>query len=227
MTDLSAARLARLAVEALPTDSSVTFPAPRYHGGTTTVSWDPETALAVAGHICQHWGHGIATRRVTVEHERSFVVTLRHEEWYGTYRLRVRKLPEGPQLTELCGHDGCDWEAPAGPGSRCAFHTTDPVPAGKEPTYWGRIAAEAWAAKHNPQGERGRLADNERNGVIIGGIRAGLKKKELHQITGIARTTIDRILDNTLGYQRELERKKTSTPVDAAMEPEDDEYAEM
>ncbi|GAA1011544.1 hypothetical protein [Streptomyces thermogriseus] len=216
VTGLSAARLTRLAAEAFATGGSVSFTAPRYHGGETTVSWAPETAVAVAGHICRSWGReaGVGTRLVAVECERGFAVTLRYTPAAGDgpYRLRAAQPPGEPKVIELCGHDGCDCPAPAGPGTRCAFHVTDPVPAGEERGYWGRLAAEAWAATYNPRGERARLADNERRGVIIGGIVSGLTEEELCRITGIDL----------------LEVKDILGAVPSERPPEDDdEYTEM
>ena len=44
----------------------------------------------------------------------------------------------------------------------------------------------AWAAEHHAVGSR-------RDGVVRAAIDAGLSKSEVHRLTGIARTTIDRI----------------------------------
>jgi hypothetical protein len=45
----------------------------------------------------------------------------------------------------------------------------------------------AWAAEHDAAGSR-------RDEVVQAAIDAGLRKSEVHRLTGIARTTIDRIL---------------------------------
>ncbi|MEU8480994.1 hypothetical protein [Streptomyces hygroscopicus] len=194
MTDLSAAKLARLAVEALPTDGKVVFTAPKYADrGTAEVAWAPETALAVAGHICQHWGIGVSTRRLIVERYRGFVVTLRYEVWHGTYRLNVAELEDGPQVAELCGRIDCTDPAPAGPSSRCSRHFGDPVPDSQQDTHWAQIAAEAWRAKYPTAGEEKVLLDNARNALVVGALAAGMRPMDLHRAMGIARTTIDRI----------------------------------
>jgi hypothetical protein len=44
----------------------------------------------------------------------------------------------------------------------------------------------AWAAEQDAAGSR-------RDGVVRAAIDAGLRKSEVHRLTGIARTTIDRI----------------------------------
>lgn len=45
------------------------------------------------------------------------------------------------RVVELCGHAFCSNEAPASPGSRCAYHLGDPVPDGCGPDYWLHMAA--------------------------------------------------------------------------------------
>ena len=45
----------------------------------------------------------------------------------------------------------------------------------------------AWAAEHDAVGSR-------RDQVVRAAIDAGLRKSEVHRLTGIARTTIDRIV---------------------------------
>ncbi|MEV7190016.1 hypothetical protein [Kitasatospora sp. NPDC093102] len=195
MTAISAAKLARLAVEALPDADKVAFDAPAYadRQTVTEVRWDPGTALAVAGHICQYWGINAATSRLTVEHRRGFVVTMRYEVWHGTYRLAVGEHEEGPAIVDLCGHTDCVEPAPAGPGSRCCQHFADPVRDGQERTHWARIAAEAWRSEHPTGGEEKVRLDNARNALVLGALAAGMRPTDLHRATGIARTTIDRI----------------------------------
>ncbi|MFE3601333.1 hypothetical protein [Streptomyces sp. NPDC059142] len=206
MTDrqaLSAARLARLAVEALPVDGKVTFGAPRPAGGTAEISWAPETALAAAGHICQHWGDfsGISTRRLALEPARGFSVILRHKTGHGFYRIVVTEDVDGPDVGELCGHAGCPETAPAGAGSRCPDHVTDSVPHGADRAYWGVIAARAWARTCATTGEAGVRNQTRRDGVVSGGIAAGMQKIDIARITGIARTTIDRIIQGPPAVQ--------------------------
>ncbi|MEV8605548.1 hypothetical protein AB0465_37400 [Streptomyces griseoviridis] len=187
---LSAARLARLAVEALPSESRVTFDA-----ADGEITWAPETALAAAGHICQHWGIGVSTRPLTVEAHRlgGITVVLRHEVWHGTYRALVQESPDlGSAIVQLCGHIGCTEEA--APGARCHLHLTDPTPEHYPPTHWAEIAADRWGRRHPTSGENKTLLDNERNQLIRAALDAGMKPIHLHRRTGIARTTIDRVL---------------------------------
>lgn len=199
-TAISAARLARLAVESLPDGPRVAFRAPVFarpgtNRGTIEVSWDPEMALAVAGHICRHWGQGVATARLTIEHWRTGWVSLAHEAWHGSYRLSCARVDAGPQITELCGHIGCMWDAPAGPGSRCPEHFADrQLSDYHPPTHWAEIAAEAWRHQHPTVGEEKSMMDTARRCLVTGAMAVGMEKADLHRITGIARTTIDRIL---------------------------------
>jgi hypothetical protein len=46
----------------------------------------------------------------------------------------------------------------------------------------------AWAAEHD-------AVDSRRDEAVRAAVDAGLSKSEVHRLTGIARTTIDRILD--------------------------------
>ncbi|MFJ1992999.1 RING finger protein [Streptomyces asiaticus] len=159
-------------------------------------NWWPATAYATAGHIAQHWNS--TTAPLTIEDGQFNRVWLRMEAtpMHPAYRLEATQ-GEGtePVTRELCGHTGCREIAPAGPGSRCPKHFTDDTPTGKGATYWAELAATAWAETNSPRGEAVQLADNVRNGIVIGGLEAGMTKHRLHQITGIARTTIDRIIE--------------------------------
>ncbi|MEV8402569.1 hypothetical protein [Streptomyces niveus] len=197
-TKLSAARLARLAVESLPDGPRITFTAPKFLrpdrvGDDVQVSWSAEMALAVAGHICQHWGMGVSTRPLVIESARRSVITLRYEAWHGTYRLAAYFDESRPHIIERCGHSGCQWAAPR-PGARCDEHFTDEVQEHQASTHWAEVAAEEWRRKHPTSGEDKTMLDNERNGLIKAAIGVGMKPMELHRRTGIARSTIDRIL---------------------------------
>lgn len=206
---ISAAKLARLACEALARqdDSGV-----RFNGIAKNTGWCPEVALAVAGHISQHWIHATTKPLHVAQARSSFTTVLSYTDGDRTYRLAVygglyASVVKGEQvLAELCGHDDCFNPAPAGPGSRCFQHTTDPTPRNEDTTYWGRIAAEAWAAHSNPHRPR---ADQERNGVVLGGLASGLGRMDLHKITGMSRSTIDRII---AGFARQETREPAKYP---------------
>jgi hypothetical protein len=202
------ARMSDTPVEGLDPELRLELP------GGGVAKWSPETAIAVAGHIYQHWTQGSGLPLIVERYDR-ITAGLRSQ---GTNRLPSRRIrvSDGPEptITEMCGHEGCDQEAPAGPGSRCTLnHITDRVPRGEDSTYWARIAAEAWAATYNPRGQWAHMHENRRNGIVRAAYLAGMPKTELHQITGIARTTIDRILE-ALGLVNPRPPAPTPPPAD-------------
>jgi hypothetical protein len=166
----------------------------------TTATIKPSTAIALVGHLYQHTPSE-AENPLTVERIVSpWRACLTSNISWKQRRILVGDHTDDPGsesclIEELCGHVGCNEEAPAGPGSRCSVHYTDPVPAGWSTSYWAELGIEAWARAHKETGEEGALVRNRRNGVVLGGVAAGMEKAAIHRLTGIARTTIDRILD--------------------------------
>lgn len=170
------------------------------HGGP--VEWHPLVALAAAGHIVQHWTAGHRYRGpFEIESGRhvghAATLTSPATGTQPALRMEGGGFPDQGDIwvRELCGHTGCTANAPAGPGSRCHDHLGDPAPDGQSATHWAQLAAAAWRRQHPTAGEEARLLDNDRRALITGATRAGLTKMELHRATGIARTTIDRIID--------------------------------
>lgn len=166
--------------------------------------WTAQDAIAVAGHIAQHWA-GLCWDITPLVPEqlsrRIYGLRVNRPDDLTAPRLAVIHRELGtthtwaPVVIELCGHIDCRNEALAGPGERCHEHTTDPTPRGEQPTYWAEQLAAAWASTHSPQGEQGRIAQVKRNAMIRGTLAGGLTKHRLHQFTGIARTTIDRVIN--------------------------------
>ena len=194
--ELTAQTLLRAAADGQNVTLTDPKPAPN---ARTTATIQATTAAALAGHIYQHTPLAASTA-LTVERIASprRAILTSSVSWM---RRRIlvgdhtdNEYADGCLIVELCGHTGCAQSAPAGPGTRCSRHFTDPVRNGYEPTYWAQLAAEVWAASHKETGEEGTLWRNRRNGVVMGAVAAGMEKMEIHRITGIARTTIDRIL---------------------------------
>ncbi|MER7707219.1 hypothetical protein ABTX81_30500 [Kitasatospora sp. NPDC097605] len=170
------------------------------HGGT--VGWHPLVAIAAAGHIVQHWSDGWQ-HKGPFEVEagspagRAAVLLYPGTPSFASRRLEAGGHPsDGIRVRELCGHHGCAEDAPAGPGSRCSAHFSDPVPTWrKDSTYWARIAIDAWRTKYPTRGEEKTLLDNERHRLIEGALSIGMRSSDLHETTGIDRAAIDRIAD--------------------------------
>ena len=146
MTTITHRQLAISAAARYETNEDLQLPLP--DGGT--VPWSPSVAFAVLGHMSQHWT-GLA-RPITVESGRpgagSAVLRMDGTELVPTtHRLAAGTRADNglPYVRELCGHISCPRTAPAGPagpGSRCPDHTTDPVPAADLPptgVNWPRL----------------------------------------------------------------------------------------
>lgn len=189
--------LLRAAVDNMTVTLGDENPAPN---ARTTATIKPTTAAALAGYVCQHTPSACSAP-LTVERIVSpWRACLTSNIGWKRRRILVGDHTDDPGsesclIVELCGHVACTEEAPAGPGSRCSNHYTDPVPEGWEPTHWAELGITAWARTYRETGEEGTLVRNRRNGVVKGGIAAGVEKATIHRLTGIARSTIDRILD--------------------------------
>lgn len=188
--------LLRAALEDIPTTLNDPDPAPN---ARATATIKPATAAALAGHIYQHSPSAARTPLMIERIVSPWRVCLTASIGWKSRRILVGDHTdnlddESCLVLELCGHIGCDEAAPAGPGSRCSTHYADPVPEGWPSTYWAELGATAWAQAHNETGEVGILLRNQRNGVVMGSLAAGMDKSAIHRLTGIARSTIDRIL---------------------------------
>lgn len=189
---ISAAKLARLACEALARCEEEQ----EYVTVTTDgqpIRWTPEVALAVSGHVARYW-HDATTRPLIVESHTIHRV-LQYEQWHGTYRIHVHDADSGTVITELCGHDGCPNPAPGAAGSRCTDHFSDAPPRGHGATYWAETALGAWAQAHPTRGEEKRAHETARNTLIAAANRAGVRPMTIHQLTGMSRSTVDRVLN--------------------------------
>lgn len=163
------------------------------------IKWDPELALAALGHMAQHWPSYV--QEIAVEGGTpgagAAILTGAHGD-RGPLRIRVGlgEAPGTAAVRELCGHPGCDNTAPAQAGTRCWEHFQDPAPAGETATYWAEQALTAWAEVHAaPTGEAASYADTVRRSLIHAARAAGMSKNRIHVVTGVARSTIDRIID--------------------------------
>lgn len=191
-TKISAAKLARLACEALARREEEQEYVTIDTDGEP-IRWTPEVALAVAGHVARYWP-GATTRPLTVESHTPHRV-LRYEQWHGTYRTHIATPDSGTVITELCGHPSCPTPAPAHAGSRCTDHFGDAPPKGHSVTYWAETALAAWAQAHPARGEEKRAHDTARNALLHAARQAGLKPMAIHHLTGMSRATIDRVLN--------------------------------
>ncbi|WP_043463923.1 hypothetical protein [Kitasatospora sp. MBT66] len=189
--------------EGTPTPVVLDSPSTERVGWGGPVEWHPLVALAVAGHIVQHWSDGWQHKGPFEVETGSPIRRTAVLHYPGTPRFASRRLmagghpDDGIRVRELCGHRTCMEDAPAGPGSRCPAHFGDPVEGAHwDHTRWARIAAEAWRTKHPTAGEEKVMLDNERNHLIAAALGVGMRPIDLHRATGIARTTIDRVADS-------------------------------
>ncbi|MFB7673192.1 hypothetical protein ACFC26_17460 [Kitasatospora purpeofusca] len=202
-------RLAMDSIERLGTGEDLPDPVvlnlpeglPQSHG--RTVRWAPLVALAVAGHICQHWHGGNRQRGpflIENGHAAGGWATLLAlgDNGSASRRLQAGGSPwseHGIRVVELCGHRGCGEHAPAGPGSRCPGHFGDPAPRGERGTHWAEIAAQAWEERYGSNGdEHPRRVADRRSWLVKSAVAAGMTEDELAAAAGLGGGAVDRIL---------------------------------
>ncbi|MFJ5071615.1 hypothetical protein ACIQC7_34885 [Kitasatospora sp. NPDC088556] len=181
-----------------PTPVVLEFPTSEHMGAV--VRWHPLVALAVAGHICQWWSPSRQQRGPFVVETgwplRDQVV-LRCPESDRGPSLRVLCGGDplfGIAILELCGHPECQEPAPAGPGSRCPAHFTDPVPKGRGQTYWAEIAAGAWRTRYLEGDEYPQRVASRRAGLVAAAVAAGMDEEEVAAVAGLGGAVVDEIL---------------------------------
>ncbi|MFE3629466.1 hypothetical protein [Streptomyces goshikiensis] len=181
---------------------TLTDAAPQLHG-RTSATLKPTTAVVLGGYIYQHTPDAVHTELAVDRIASPWRAVLSSSTGWKRRRILVgdhhdEESLDGCLIEELCGNAGCYMEpAPAGPGSRCHRHFTDPVARGLPSTYWAELAAQAWAHVHRQTGEAGRVWRTRRSSLVIGCHEAGMQKMRLHEITGLSRATIDGIIERT------------------------------
>ncbi|MFJ4679197.1 hypothetical protein [Kitasatospora sp. NPDC088783] len=164
-----------------------------------TVRWHPLVALAVAGHICRHWAQGEgADGPFEVEDGQSASGWIVLASPGDGRRLQAGGDPWAPSgiwITELCGHPACPQAAPAGPGTRCPDHFTDPDPYGAPGTHWADLATRAWGERYGGDGpEHPRRTDERRRWLVEAAVAAGLPEDEVATAIGTGPATVREIL---------------------------------
>ncbi|MGW4803030.1 hypothetical protein [Kitasatospora sp. NPDC004272] len=173
-----------------------------------TVEWHPLTALAVAGHICQHWAQGEGPRGPFVIEDGESASGWATLASYGTLRTGSRRLRAGGGpwaetgiwITELCGHRHCNEPAPAGPGSRCPGHFADPDPSGKQGRHWANLAARAWQERYGAEGpEHPRRVEERRSWLVVEATAAGgMSAQAVATATGLAVDAVQEIVQRPI-----------------------------